>query len=96
MRTPEITPEFRGRDVYLTVECPHCGETAETHVPSREDDTIGRMTCAEHRGGCGAEFELAPLPVKDDTPQMGIDAQLTVANGDVDADAIVEELEEGE
>jgi len=96
MRTPDITPEYRGRECYLTIDCPECGGTAETHVPSREDDAIGRMTCPEHRGGCGAEFELAPLPVRGDEPRMGIDAQLTVANDDVDAEEIVNELEEGE
>ncbi|CCQ32233.1 hypothetical protein HTIA_0082 [Halorhabdus tiamatea SARL4B] len=49
------------------------------------------MTCDRDRGGCGARYELTPLPVRDGASQMGIEAQLAYA--DVDADEIAAELE---
>lgn len=91
MQLHEITPEYRGRECYLTVECPECGGTARTHVPSRPSDVVPVMTCDRDRGGCGARYELTPLPVRDGASQMGIEAQLAYA--DVDADEIAAELE---
>jgi hypothetical protein len=53
---------------------------------------IGTMRCEEHRGGCGAEYELTPLPVDGDGEvQMGLEAQLMMI--EPDAEEIAAELE---
>lgn len=91
---PEITPEFEGRTTRLTYECPQCGGIARTYVPSDPMHRLGTMTCDEHRGGCGAEYRLTPLPVEDGDVQMGLEAQLMFC--DPDPEEIIAELENGE
>lgn len=55
---------------------------------------LGTMTCEEHRGGCGAEYALTPLPVEDGEVQVGLEAQLMFHAPD--PEEIVAELENGE
>lgn len=95
MQRREITPEYRGRDTYLTFECPECGEQVDVSIPSSPLDTVGTALCDDwgEADGCGAEYEFLPVRVDDHDPVLSIEENLSRV--EVDPEELIEELETG-